>query len=98
MEEFGEIGMAFDPSMGAKLWEAFIIFDDNGDSKISVEELLGVFVMLGDEGCMLEDCRRMINGVNMDDDSFVCFQEREKGFGRARGRRKMRSRGCSWVL
>lgn len=75
MEEFGAIGTAFGPAAGTELREAFAIFDADGDGKISAEELLGVFITLGDEGCTLEDCRRMIGGVDTDGDGFVCFKD-----------------------
>ncbi|XP_008790571.1 probable calcium-binding protein CML17 [Phoenix dactylifera] len=75
LEEFGAIGSAFGPPAGADLREAFAVFDADGDGKISAEELLGVFITLGDEGCTLEDCRRMIGGVDTDGDGFVCFED-----------------------
>ena len=58
-----------------ELREAFAVFDADGDGKISAEELLGVFVTLGDDGCTLEDCRCMIQGVDTDGDGFVCFDD-----------------------
>ncbi|XP_008800223.1 calmodulin-like [Phoenix dactylifera] len=75
LEEFGAIGSAFGPPAGAELREVFAVFDDDGDGKISAEELQRVFVMLGDDGCTLEDCRRMIGGVDTDGDGFVCFED-----------------------
>ncbi|XP_072960097.1 probable calcium-binding protein CML35 [Typha angustifolia] len=58
-----------------ELREAFAVFDADGDGKISAEELFRVFVALGDEGCSLEDCRRMIGGVDGDGDGFVGFED-----------------------
>lgn len=61
----------------AELKGAFEYFDADGDGKISAEELLGVFRLIGgEEGrCSLEDCRRMIRGVDKNNDGFVCFQD-----------------------
>ncbi|KAK9154731.1 hypothetical protein Sjap_002211 [Stephania japonica] len=57
------------------LRDAFRVFDADGDGKISAEELWEVFAAIGDEGCTLEDCRRMISGVDSDGDGFVCFED-----------------------
>ncbi|KAK9125116.1 hypothetical protein Scep_013962 [Stephania cephalantha] len=57
------------------LKDAFRVFDADGDGKISAEELLEVFAAIGDEGCTLDDCRRMISGVDSDGDGFVCFED-----------------------
>ncbi|KAK8959657.1 putative calcium-binding protein CML36 [Platanthera guangdongensis] len=61
------------PLAGENLREAFDVFDADGDGKISAEELLGMFTALGDGGCTISDCRRMIRGVDSDGDGFVCF-------------------------
>lgn len=61
-----------------ELMEAFNVFDANGDGRITAEELRGVMVaILGGEadGCSLDDCRRMISGVDADGDGFVGFQD-----------------------
>ncbi|KAI4376232.1 hypothetical protein MLD38_014017 [Melastoma candidum] len=43
----------------------FEFFDEDWDGRITAEELLGVLgEVMGDEGCTLEDCRRMIAGVD----------------------------------
>ncbi|KAK4281926.1 hypothetical protein QN277_013370 [Acacia crassicarpa] len=57
------------------LKEAFEVFDADRDGKISAEELLGFFKAIGDERCTLEECRRMIKGVDKNGDGFVCFEE-----------------------
>ncbi|KAI4381532.1 hypothetical protein MLD38_007597 [Melastoma candidum] len=62
-------------SSPCELREAFDFFDEDRDGRISAEELLGVFRSLGDDGCSIEDCRRMIADVDRDGDGFVCFQE-----------------------
>ncbi|XP_072983563.1 probable calcium-binding protein CML36 [Typha latifolia] len=58
-----------------ELREAFAVFDADGDGRISAEELLGVFAALGEDECTLDDCRRMIDGVDTDGDGFVCFDD-----------------------
>ncbi|XP_006645392.1 probable calcium-binding protein CML35 [Oryza brachyantha] len=61
-----------------ELREAFKVFDADGDGRITAEELRGVMVAIlgGDaEGCSLDDCRRMIGGVDADGDGFVGFQD-----------------------
>ena len=55
--------------------DVFRVFDADGDGKISAEELMVVFVALGDEECGIEECRRMIKGVDSNGDGFVCFQD-----------------------
>lgn len=76
LEEFGAISSAFGPpSCDAELREAFDFFDNDRDGKITAEELYGVFTSIGDGGCTLEDCRRMISGVDKNNDGFVCFED-----------------------
>ncbi|CAN6357568.1 unnamed protein product [Urochloa humidicola] len=58
-----------------ELKETFAVFDADGDGRISAEELLAVLASLGDDRCSVEDCRRMIGGVDVDGDGFVCFNE-----------------------
>ncbi|KAL1351198.1 hypothetical protein HN51_015137 [Arachis hypogaea] len=58
-----------------ELREAFEVFDSDGDGRISAEELLRVFHAIGDERCTLEECRRMIEGVDRNRDGFVCFED-----------------------
>ncbi|CAD6228201.1 unnamed protein product [Miscanthus lutarioriparius] len=61
------------------LMEAFRVFDADGDGRITAEELRAVLDgILGggpDGGCSLDDCRRMIGGVDADGDGFVGFQD-----------------------
>lgn len=57
------------------LREAFQVFDTDHDGRISAEELLRVFKAIGDERCTLEECRRMIDGVDRNGDGFVCFED-----------------------
>lgn len=58
-----------------ELRTTFAVFDADGDGRISAEELCAVLGSLGDERCSVEDCRRMIGGVDTDGDGFVCFDE-----------------------
>ncbi|KAG2614793.1 probable calcium-binding protein CML36 [Panicum virgatum] len=58
-----------------ELRDTFVVFDADGDGRISAEELLAVLASLGDDRCSVEDCRRMIGGVDVDGDGFVCFNE-----------------------
>ncbi|WOH00047.1 hypothetical protein DCAR_0519403 [Daucus carota subsp. sativus] len=79
LEEFGAISSAFGPPSGdVELREAFDFFDTDHDGKISAEELLCVFTSIGDGVCSLEDCRRMIKGVDKNMDGFVCFEDFSK--------------------
>ena len=56
--------------------EAFWVFDANGNGHITAEELRAVMeAILGAEGCSLDDCRRMIGGVDADSDGFFGFQD-----------------------
>ncbi|KAJ4978416.1 hypothetical protein NE237_009196 [Protea cynaroides] len=75
LEEFGAINSAFGPACGSELRDAFDFFDSNRDGKISAEELLRGFLVIGDDRCTLEDCKRMIDGVDTDGDGFVCFDD-----------------------
>ncbi|ONK76328.1 uncharacterized protein A4U43_C03F26450 [Asparagus officinalis] len=59
----------------AELRETFRVFDVDGDGKISAEELMGLFGMLGEEECGIEECRTMIERVDFDGDGFVCFED-----------------------
>ncbi|KAK9290899.1 hypothetical protein L1049_009078 [Liquidambar formosana] len=75
LDEFRTISPAFGPACGSELRDAFDIFDTDHDGKITAEELLRVFTAIGDERCTLEDCRRMIDGVDKTGDGFVCFED-----------------------
>lgn len=63
------------PNPEEELREAFEVFDTDRDGRISAEELLRVFRAIGDERCTLEECQRMIAGVDKNRDGFVCFEE-----------------------
>ncbi|KAI4300854.1 hypothetical protein L6164_034184 [Bauhinia variegata] len=70
------VGSACGPvSDSDDLREAFDVFDTDQDGKISAEELLRVFKAIGDERCTLEECRRMIESVDRNEDGFVCFED-----------------------
>ncbi|CAI9765642.1 unnamed protein product [Fraxinus pennsylvanica] len=76
LEEFYAIGSAFGPpACDDELKETFDYFDSNRDGKITAEELYNVFRTIGDGRCTLDDCRRMIKGVDKNRDGFVCFED-----------------------
>ncbi|KAI3446506.1 hypothetical protein Pfo_003171 [Paulownia fortunei] len=75
LEEFHVIGSAFaPPACDGEMRDAFDFFDSDRDGKITAEELFNVFKTIGDAQCTLEDCRRMIRGVDRNGDGFVCFE------------------------
>lgn len=76
LEEFHAIGSAFAPSADtSELRETFDFFDSDRDGKITAEELFSVFRTIGDARCTLDDCRRMIRGVDRNGDGIVCFED-----------------------
>ncbi|XP_009595400.1 putative calcium-binding protein CML36 [Nicotiana tabacum] len=76
LEEFGAISSAFGPpACDDELRNAFDFFDADHDGKITAEELFNVFRTIGDGRCTLDDCRRMIRGVDKNGDGFVCFED-----------------------
>lgn len=74
LQEFIQLNSACSSSGKEDLHQAFLVFDADADGKISVEELHHVLNRLG-ESCTLEECSRMIRGVDTDGDGFVDFQE-----------------------
>lgn len=76
LEDFCALSSAFaPPACDSELRVAFDFFDADHDGKITAEELLSVFRTIGDEGCTMEDCRRMITGVDKNGEGFVCFED-----------------------
>ncbi|KAG0495224.1 hypothetical protein HPP92_006218 [Vanilla planifolia] len=76
MDEIAALGLdEGGPASPGLIKETFMVFDKDGDGRISAEELLGLFATLGDEGCTLDDCRRMIGLVDTDANGFVCFAD-----------------------
>ncbi|KAL3632535.1 hypothetical protein CASFOL_025519 [Castilleja foliolosa] len=76
LEEFHAIGSAFaPPACDTEMRETFDFFDSDRDGRITAEELFNVFRTIGDAQCTLEDCRRMIRGVDRNGDGFVCFED-----------------------
>lgn len=75
-EEFGAISSALGPpACDTELRDAFEFFDTDRDGRITAEELHAVFSTIGDGRCTLEDCRRMISGVDKNGDGFVCYED-----------------------
>ncbi|CAA0812807.1 Probable calcium-binding protein CML36 [Striga hermonthica] len=76
LEEFHAIGSAFaPPACDSELRDTFDFFDSDRDGRITAEELFNVFRTIGDSRCTLDDCRRMIRGVDRNGDGFVCFED-----------------------
>ncbi|KAL6523270.1 hypothetical protein OROGR_016873 [Orobanche gracilis] len=76
LDEFYAIGSAFSPpACETELRNTFDFFDSDRDGRITAEELFRVFKTIGDAQCTLEDCRRMIRGVDRNGDGFVCFED-----------------------
>lgn len=69
--------VGFDSGMPATddLRDAFYIFDADKNGLISAEELHRVLTSLGDAACTIDECRRMIKGVDEDGDGCVNFEE-----------------------
>lgn len=60
-----------------ELKEAFDLYDQDKNGKISATELHAVMKSLG-EKCSLKDCGRMISNVDVDGDGCVNFEEFKK--------------------
>lgn len=76
LQEFGAISSAFGPpACDSELRDAFDFFDTDHDGRITAVELHNVFGKIGDGRCTLEDCGRMISGVDKNGDGFVCFED-----------------------
>lgn len=74
LQEFILLNAAASATGREDLHAAFLVFDADADGKISAEELYHVLSRLG-ESCTMEECGRMIKGVDTDGDGFVDFQE-----------------------
>lgn len=57
------------------IMEAFRVFDADNNGFISAEELQRVLGRLGCGNCSVEECRKMIKGVDRDGDGFVNFDD-----------------------
>ncbi|MED6173580.1 putative calcium-binding protein cml25 [Stylosanthes scabra] len=56
------------------LKDAFSVFDIDGNGSITADELHNVMASLGEQ-CSLEECRKMISGVDSDGDGAIDFEE-----------------------
>lgn len=70
-------GAADGDSANKELREAFDLYDQDKNGKISAAELHSVLKSLG-EKCSLKDCRKMIASVDVDGDGSVNFEEFKK--------------------
>ncbi|MCD7452691.1 hypothetical protein HAX54_017751 [Datura stramonium] len=77
LDDFVTISSAFEPQeeVSTELKDTFDFFDEDHDGKITAQELLNVFRMIGDARCTLEECRHMIESVDKNGDGFVCFED-----------------------
>ncbi|XP_073298229.1 probable calcium-binding protein CML35 [Primulina huaijiensis] len=76
LEEFYAIESAFaPPSCDLEMRSTFDFFDSDHDGKITADELFKAFKTIGDAGCTLDECRRMIRNVDMKGEGFVCFED-----------------------
>ncbi|KAK8498790.1 hypothetical protein V6N13_140156 [Hibiscus sabdariffa] len=57
------------------LMDTFLIFDADKNGLISAKEWRKVLSSLGFHKCSLQQCKRMIRGVDRDGDGFVDFKE-----------------------
>ncbi|XP_052168208.1 calmodulin-like protein 30 [Oryza glaberrima] len=67
-EEFMEVHKSGVPL--GDMRRAFFVFDQDGDGRISAEEVMQVLHKLGDS-CSLEDCREMVKKIDRNRDGFV---------------------------
>ncbi|KAK7308672.1 hypothetical protein VNO77_42292 [Canavalia gladiata] len=76
LEEFIELNTkGVDPDeVLENLKDAFAVFDIDGNGSITAEELHMVMVSIGDE-CSMDECRKMIDGVDSDGDGMINFEE-----------------------
>ncbi|XP_055815374.1 probable calcium-binding protein CML25 [Solanum dulcamara] len=56
------------------LKDAFSVFDVDKNGSISAEELQKVMKSIGEE-CTMEECRKMIGGIDCDGDGMIDFEE-----------------------
>ncbi|KAI3500200.1 hypothetical protein L1887_36017 [Cichorium endivia] len=73
----GGSGAVDGATVDKELREAFALYDQNKNGKISANELHSVLKSLG-EKCSLKDCRKMIASVDVDGDGSVNFEEFKK--------------------
>ncbi|KAH0715202.1 hypothetical protein KY284_008107 [Solanum tuberosum] len=79
IDEFGALYKTIFTDEDEDMQEAFNMFDQNGDGFITVDELKSVLGSLRlKQGGNVEDCRKMINNVDVDGDGRVDFMEFKK--------------------
>ncbi|KAJ7553917.1 hypothetical protein O6H91_06G118400 [Diphasiastrum complanatum] len=64
-----------DEAKSEELKAAFHVFDVDKNGLITAEELHSVLKGLGNKGLTMEDCNKMIRGVDRDGDGYVSFDE-----------------------
>ncbi|KAK6776169.1 hypothetical protein RDI58_027170 [Solanum bulbocastanum] len=79
IDEFGALYTTIFMDEDEDMQEAFKVFDQNGDGFITIDELKSVLGSLGlKQGGNVEDCRKMINNVDVDGDGRIDFMEFKK--------------------
>ncbi|CAL1411483.1 unnamed protein product [Linum trigynum] len=78
LEEFAQLRQSLGACAAAELREAFNLYDENKDGRISRPELYHM-------KCSMEECSRMIKGVDSEGDECINFQEFEKMMATANG-------------
>nr|XP_004492663.1 calmodulin-like protein 3 [Cicer arietinum] len=71
----GMFGCVSDKEQDEYLMDAFLVFDTDKNGLISAKELKRVMINLEFDNCSVEECKRMIKGVDKNGDGFVDFEE-----------------------
>jgi len=73
LEKIVERQSIFDSTEDLRI--AFSYFDDNGDGKISIDELRDVVTTVGDEVLTQKEVNEMMEGADKDGNGFIDYQE-----------------------